>query len=964
MMLSYDKNGNIYQNIPERGTTRVPEMVMDSHLALGEYEEKKLKDLEKLKRIEAEKAQERAKLNMKMALRRREYTKQKAKNAYQRKQNQNRIKTTDNYLKSELLEEAVKQPPMGFDYSPTIGNPLIGFGAQGEIILDPQLTGESIGEVYESENFGNTTLTAALLPESYMMDETMGIDLNPFHAFSSVAKATINIGGKIYDWGSDAARTALRAVDSKITGGKIADIVDDANATVKNIRETTAERIDDITKNAELTSKGILNAAVVEARGITHGDLTSGISLLGKTAFDTVERTYEDSKEAWFDTKEALEETGTGRLLLKSSAEVMQKTDPGWQLSQGVKLPLIEDVYKGVDPYTGGLLSRAVSGVSMPGKLIRGNAGLQLTDERVSKAEFIQNMVFYAQVAMTVLTFGAASAAIIIIAEGMKKGPLGATKEGQIIFSVIELGAMASSGGATSLSAAISNAAKKEAHRELAEKASEKTAKKLGMGGTGQEILQAALMSGNYRDAGVASGRILAKNTVIAEASKKTGTTGGLLTSMALEATWATAGAPNENEKGEVPTKSEVFHQSMKQQVIAESQKRAIGMSATQAKERIGGEAGSVMAIGAEEVISSSTDKGDFSDSLKERLKSRAAQETIVKSKVIVKEKVTEQAYKTLPKSQVDMLVNAGEIGYSAYESDEGFSNSLQSTLKEKTYDKALIMVDKKEQELIKQQRKKVDEVTNKVVEAKQNALAMTETSSQEIQEKAQQEAEKQALQAQQKAIDEVAEIENQIYDLQVVRDHVLEQAELAPQQIQDQLTENAKALEVKITSLPDVVKTKAERELAAAEIQAQRAMEMVERNKERVEQFNATAELGEAIAKLGEEARALREKALNLPPMDAEELLKQAIALEMQMIEMYMQLQMMENRAAQMTYEASVYDARAGIEYAAAQEGRYPAGSGKYDYDSRHPMIVYGYFNKKVVPFQPTIEEIKEAHA
>lgn len=897
MLLSYDKNGNVYQGIRERGTCRTPEMVMDSHLALGEYEEKKLKDLARVKKAESEKRKAEANLNRQMNQRRNQYARLKTENAFQYSKKQNQLRKGEKFLRSELMEEALKQPPMGFDYSPTLGNPLIGFGAVGEIITDPGLTGEAWGEVYESENFGNTMLTAAMLPESYMMDETLGFSLNPFKAIGSVVKATIKIGGVIYDVGSSAARTAIRVADKQITGGKISAIIDDADKTIKNIRDTTYERVDDIAKNASLTTEGILKSALTEAKGISQGKLGTGVVLLGKTAVGTVSRTYEDTKEAWFDTKEATEETATGRLLTRSVAEVQQKTDPGWYATQthkalskgGLNIPLISTVYQGVDKYSGGLLTKVTSAGAMPGKLIRGNAGLQLTDERVSKAEFIQNMVFYAQVAMTVVSFGAAGAVLMVTAQNMKNGPLGGSKEGEIIFGLMEISAVAASGGTASIKVIASKYAAKEVQRKAAGVATKQVAKQLGLGDTPQAMLQMALLSGSYKEASLVAGKTLVGEVVITEVSKKTGSTGGLLSSMALEATWATAGAPNKNEKGETPKKSEIFCQSVKQQVMSESRNKVVG---------------------------------------------------------IAKQQATKQAMKTLPKSQVDLLVSTGEMGYSAYESDKGFTAGMQKALKEKTYDKVLLMADKKQNQLIKKQRQKVDAITEKIISAKEKALKLSEMSSQELQQKAQMEAEKQVLKAENKVLDEIATVENQIYDLQVARDHALDKIGLAPQHIQDQLEENANALQVKIAAVPGMIQSKAEREVAVVKLRAQRAMEMVERNKKRIEQFNATAELGEAIAKMGEEARQLRERALNMTSMDAEELLKKAIALEMQMIEMYMRLQAMENMAMRMNYEAAIYDAQAGLEIAATQEGRYPLSlSQRYDY--RHPIAVYGYLKE-----------------
>jgi hypothetical protein len=887
MMVSFDRNGNIIQQSPEWADTRRAEMVEDNHLALQEYPKASLKNLMKLRKQNALREQKAAIAYRKAMIAKRNAAKAKAINDYRERKRREALNNKYRALKSGLLEQAMNQPSLGFDFSPTMGNPFIDFSAPTTPVKSAELVGEGLGRVFEAEEFGVNTLLRA----DYLDDNSLeGLFDNPFKTVSGAVNAVIEIGGKMYDVGSSAARQAIRVVDEEITGGKIADIMDDADQTIKTIEGSTKERVADIGANADLTSDGIIASAKLEAAGIMRGEIGKGMPMLTDTALEATERTYYDTEEAWFDTKEGLEETGAGRTMLKTGEIGITPADPGYFIGHQDKFlrktPVIKGVYADIELYSGGLSKRVVSASTMPGKLVRGQAGLQLTDERVSKAEFIQNMVFYAQVALMVLTAGAAGGVIILIASNMKNGPLGETEEGRKILTLAQVAAIAYSGGTSSIANTATTYAAQEAQRKAAEKATEEVAKRVGMGATSQAMLQAALSSGDYSQAAVAAGRVYGKSVIVQEASKKTGTTGGLLTSMALEATWATAGAPNMNEKGQTPSNSEIFQQSMKQQIIGQSQKRAIGMAAFQARERVGGDVGNVLVMGSEEVILASTEAASAG-----------------------KAEAEKGTRKTLPKAQADALVTSGEIGYSAYETDQSFSDKMQKALKEKSYDKVIVMADKKQNALITKQRKKVNEAMKKPEEMRQEA------------------------------IDKVAETENQIYDLQVARDHALEQAELAPQRIQDQLTENANALQTKISEVPNAAKSKAEREATALEEKARRAEAMVERNKKIVEHFNATEALGKQIHEMGEEAKKLRFDSQGASFELTEDMLRKAIEIEMQMIEMYMMLQMMEQRAVDMSYEASVLDAQDGIYYAAAQEGRHVS----YLYDYRHPMITYG---------------------
>jgi len=264
----------------------------------------------------------------------------------------------------------------------------------------------------------------------------------------------------------------------------------------------------------------------------------------------------------------------------------IKSIDPGQSIVNDAKylkkLPLVSYVYKQVDNYSGGLIERGVSASSMPGKLVRGDTGLGLTDEKVSKAEFIQNMVFYAQVAMIVASGGSAATLIGFMSQQMKQGPLGETETGRTILTVGTIAAIAATGGTGSISQNLQAAAAKEAKRRAAQEASLIISEETGTGKSGQIAVQSAFMTGDASSAATAYASEEGKKIAVAEISKKTGTTGGLLTSMSLEMLEASNGSLKTDD-GQT-----AYIANMKAHVLEQARKTAIQIAKAEAEKRIG----------------------------------------------------------------------------------------------------------------------------------------------------------------------------------------------------------------------------------------------------------------------------------------------------------------------------------------------------------------------------------------
>jgi len=391
-----------------------------------------------------------------------------------------------------------------------------------------------------------------LRPLFYQNDEGMGFNISDFG--SSVIKTVSSTASSALDKFGDL--TGMRSATDKFKSVKAASefTKETANKAISENKEFTSNTwnmVDEIKSKTNQAKEATIDYTTAQA----------------KLQIDPY------TKLAKGDVK------GAGGAYLKA-------IDPGQALLIDDKylkeLPLVQDVYKEVDVYTGGLVQRGVSAGTMPGKLVRGKPGLGLTDEKVSKAEFIQNMVFYAQMAAIVLSGGSAAAVIGFMSAQMKQGPLGETETGRTILTVGAVVGIAAAGGSGSISANIQTALVNEAKRRAAQEASVRVAEETGTGELGQVAVQSALGPGSFQESMTEYGKQEATKMAVSEVSAKTGTTGGLLTSMSIQALNASQGA-KEGETGE-----NAFYSSMKAQVMAKAQEEAIAIGKSEAEKRVG----------------------------------------------------------------------------------------------------------------------------------------------------------------------------------------------------------------------------------------------------------------------------------------------------------------------------------------------------------------------------------------
>lgn len=100
-----------------------------------------------------------------------------------------------NDSKSKLFKKAIKQPMMGNDFSALMGNPLDGFEAGGEIVLNGLLYGEGKNErhsVHDSRSFGRDTLFGDLGTDYSNQVVINSADLDDFNKATKEAIDSFN----------------------------------------------------------------------------------------------------------------------------------------------------------------------------------------------------------------------------------------------------------------------------------------------------------------------------------------------------------------------------------------------------------------------------------------------------------------------------------------------------------------------------------------------------------------------------------------------------------------------------------------------------------------------------------------------------------------------------------------------------------------------------------------------------
>lgn len=152
------------------------------------------------------------------------------------------------------------------------------------------------------------------------------------------------------------------------------------------------------------------------------------------------------------------------------------------------QLPVVKDVYKGVDKLTGGTLTSIVKVSEMPARALDG--------QKLSKAEFMEAGMMLLKVGAIAATGGSATALIGAGAGALKGGPLGKTSFGRNLLSVAEIGSLASIGGTS-----ISKVLEKKATEMASSYASSEVGKRTGVLGS---IAAGAAVSAGF--AGVSGG--------------------------------------------------------------------------------------------------------------------------------------------------------------------------------------------------------------------------------------------------------------------------------------------------------------------------------------------------------------------------------------------------------------------------------------------------------------------------
>jgi type III secretion system FlhB-like substrate exporter len=116
----------------------------------------------------------------------------------------------------------------------------------------------------------------------------------------------------------------------------------------------------------------------------------------------------------------------------KVGGQYAQAINPLQQIkSIATKIPVISDVYRETDKFTGGTITKLTNVSNLPAKALQGKP--------ISKQELIEAAMVTAQVAAIVASGGSASALIGAGAGALKNGPLGKTSLGRNLLTFAEI---------------------------------------------------------------------------------------------------------------------------------------------------------------------------------------------------------------------------------------------------------------------------------------------------------------------------------------------------------------------------------------------------------------------------------------------------------------------------------------------------------------------------------------------
>lgn len=153
----------------------------------------------------------------------------------------------------------------------------------------------------------------------------------------------------------------------------------------------------------------------------------------------------------------------------KVAGNVMRETNP-LTITKNVmtKIPVLKDVYREVDKFTGGTITKLTNVSNLPAKALQGKP--------ISKQELIEAAMVAAQIGAIVASGGSASALIGAGAGALKNGPLGETSFGRNLLTFAEI-----AGNAAALSKAASAQVAEQAGKKVALEAAKKTSSEIAM---------------------------------------------------------------------------------------------------------------------------------------------------------------------------------------------------------------------------------------------------------------------------------------------------------------------------------------------------------------------------------------------------------------------------------------------------------------------------------------------------
>lgn len=558
-------------------------------------------------------------------------------------------------------------------------------------------------------------------------------------------------------------------------------------------------------------------------------------------------------------------------------------------------IPIVSDIYKGIDHVTGGLLSTVEGVATIPGKAIQG--------ENIGK-DLLKGLALVAKLGAIALTGGAAAAVIGAAASQLKEGPLGTTALGRTLLDIAGVAGVAAAGFSAATEAA-SQAASAGAtvSQQAVVQASAQTVAATGAS-VGNSVVQASVTTA-IQDALIAKGEQVAKEMLVTAVAKQAGPIGAVLAGAAV-------GGLDFKEGSLVPASydfskvTSTAFDSTKELAKNEALKAA-GVSPSLFDAAVGIANGDTSPIDlAEKTANEAVAKA-------ENVVNIATEElnaAIAKANSFA-EQLAHAPLDTMLKKAVDDAVD--HVKKLITDDPLGLARKLLETAMRDAQNARQISVASRAAQLsadnVETYKETAGTVKNIITGQVYNTVSPDE-------------------------------ILSRIHP-DDLKNNGFENAE-----VQSNLSNNARRLNTMIARIPNTRISKEQRALNKMAIETSQGEFIAKQNQRAVkasENYEASKKIADDLIAQGKEIREKMKGNVNLA--DIASLNKQANEIELKMLHAVNEMNRVKVKSLYVLTDVQIKKTQAALKVAAAEEGRYWPGM----YDTAHPMLVYGMMERTV---------------